>query len=124
MPYRENLPEGCPPSEAIEISAPTVVYRLVENVLPVNDDFRSQRALAPHKNFSVTECIARGLSVNTNVRDTRNLLKLRVHRSKEICEVRLDTGAGYIQPTGGGSHHTWWSYADFDILSNCSVVKP
>ena len=47
MTYREPLPEDCPPDEAEEITSPHLVYRLVRNIPPIHNDFRSQRAENP-----------------------------------------------------------------------------
>ena len=44
MIFREPLPDDCPPDDAEEITSPHLVYRLVRNIPPINDDFRSQRA--------------------------------------------------------------------------------
>jgi hypothetical protein len=49
--------------------------------------------------------------------------KLPNLRGRHICVVRLTAGAGRIQHTGPGSHHTWWPLADFDILPQCAVEE-
>ncbi len=57
MTYRESLPDDCPPDDAGEIAATRVVYRLVRNNPPTDDDFRSQRAERPDRVFrDVSEC--------------------------------------------------------------------
>lgn len=123
MTFREPLPVDCPPTEALEITEPLVVYRVVRHEPPVDADFRSQRALFPDRPFpSVSECQARGLSVHDDIRETQLLLNLRNFRGCTICQVNLDNGAGFIQRTGGRSHFTWWPLADFDIPANCLVV--
>ena len=122
MTYREPLPNGCPPAEAEEIRAAWEVFRLVRTNPPTETDFASQRALQPDKPFSrVTECQARGLSVHTDLRDSKKALKLPTLRGRQICRVRLEPGAGRIQQTGTRSHHTWWPLADYDILTRCQV---
>ncbi len=121
MSYREPLPEGCPPNVAEEISAPREVFRMVRNSPPTEDDFRSQRAEKPLAIFQVSECQARGLSVFFERRDTEQALKLPRLRGRLICRLRLEAGAGRIQPTFQPSHHTWWPLADFDILAHCGV---
>lgn len=118
MPYRELLPDGCPPEEAEEIAAPRIVYRLVWNSPPSNDDFGSQRALKPFARFNVSECRARGLSVYARRGDAINRSRKRALRGTLVCRVSLQPGAGSILKTGGGSHYTWWPLADFDILAN------
>ncbi len=121
--YREPLPEGCPPDTAEEIAAPRVVYRLVRNNPPIDDDFRSQRAESPGRIFrGVTECQACGLSVFANFDVAEELSASRRFTGTEVCGVALGPGAGRILPTGRHSHSTWWPLADYDLLANCRVV--
>lgn len=125
MTYREPLPDDCPPDEADEITSPRLVYRLVRNIPPTDDDFRSQRAERPDRIFrDVTECQARGVSVFA----TRNVAERLSNSGRleglSVCQVTLAPGAGRIQPTGRRSHHTWWPLADYDILANCQMVAP
>ena len=124
MTYREPLPDDCPPDEAEEIDAPRVVYRLVHNNPPIDDDFRSQRAERPDRIFrNITECQARGLSVRTGLASAVELMGLRTMRGRMLYQVRLDNGAGRIMQTGEDPNHTtWWPLADYDILANCSLV--
>ena len=125
MSYREPLPDDCPPNDAEGIDAPRIVYRLVRNNPPTDDDFRSQRAERPEQIFrDVTECQARGLSVFTNLNIAERLSTSGRLQGMAVCRVTLATGAGRIQPTGRRSHHTWWPLADYDILTNCQVVAP
>ena len=123
--FREPLPDNCPPEEAEEITARSVVFRLVSHNPPTAADFRSQRAEHPHRVFrNVSECLARGLSIHTDARVSENILKLPHMRRRGmiVCRVALDEGAGYIQQTGREpSHHTWWPLASYDLLNNCSI---
>lgn len=122
MCYREQLPDGCPPDNAEEISEPREVFRLVRTRPPTDDDFRSQRAEKPTHRFpGVTECEARGLSVHTERRDSEQASKLPNLRGRFVCRLRLEAGAGCILQTRRPSHHTWWPLADFDILSRCTL---
>ena len=124
MTYRESLPDGCPPEEAEDVSEPRVVFRLVRNDPPADDDFRSQRAERPNHRFrDATECRVRGLSVHGDIRDSAKTMKLPAQKGKHVCRVDLDAGAGSIQKTGRASHHTWWPLAGFDIIANCSLVQ-
>ena len=126
MKYREPLPDGCPPCEADEINKPLIVYRLVQNNPPTDDDFRSLQYENPTRRFPRrAQCRARGVSVRTDSDDAAELMLLPSMRGKMICEVRLDSGAGCIMQTGKWPHHsTWWPLAKFDILAKCSVVTP
>ena len=121
MTYREPLPEGCPPDSAEEITRPRKLFRLVRTAPPTDDDFRSQRAQRPERDFGVSECQARGLSVHANRRDSEQLLKLPAFRGRLICRLQLGPGAGQIQQTGKPSHHTWWPLAAYDILASCQA---
>ena len=123
--YREPLPEDCPPETAEEIDSPRVVYRLVRNNPPVDDDFRSQKAENPSKKFEdLSECRARGVSVYSS-RRVAEWWTMRPHFKRQgmlVCQVALDRGAGQIQKTGGRAHYTWWPLADYDIPAVCLVV--
>jgi hypothetical protein len=122
MNYCEQLPEGCPPAEAEEVTAKQDVFRLVRTDPPSSDDFRSQRAEKPGVTFpGISECHAKGLSVFVERTDCEKLLKLRHMRNRRICRIHLDAGAGRIQQTFQPTHHTWWPLEEFAILSHCNV---
>ena len=104
------------------IGSRLLVYRLVRTNPPTVDDFKSQRAEKPDAVFRTSECIARGLSVHTELADSEKARKLPRLRNELICRLSLETGAGRIQQTGQPSHHTWWPLATFDILRQCEVL--
>ena len=124
MVYREPLPDDCPPDEAEEITSPRLVYRLVHNLSPINDDFRSQRAEKPTAQFNVSECRARGLSVFTDRSDAERQTRRRNLRNLIPCLVTLTAGAGRIKKTGGSSHYTGWPYDRYDVLAHCQLAHP
>ena len=123
--YREPLPEDCPPETAEEIASPRIVFRMVRNNPPLADDFRSQRAENPGKEFEdISECRARGVSVYSS-RAVVNRWARSLHFKRQgmlVCQVDLARGAGQIQKTGGRAHYTWWPLAAYDILAVCLVV--
>lgn len=121
MTYRDPLPDGCPPVEAETITGARDVYRLVRQISPAIGDFQSQRTEKPLNIFHVSECQACGLSVFTDRRDCARARKLPALRGRHLCHLQLTEGAGRIQQTGPSSHHTWWPFRDFDILSHCMV---
>ncbi len=121
MSYRETLPADCPPEEAAEIAAERIVFRLVRGNPPGLNDFRSLRAERPGAVFRISECLIRGLSVYAERADCEKTRKLPRFRRSFVCRVRLVTGAGRIQPTFQPSHHTWWPFAEFDILASCNL---
>ena len=124
MTFREPLPEGCPPIEAEEIAQVRVVFRFVRTDPPTGSDFVSQRAEKPNNQFNVRECLARGLSVFSEVREAEKQLKRPTLKGMVICQLTLDKGAGYMLRTGRRSHFTWWPLADFCILNYCQMVNP
>lgn len=93
---------------------------------PTEDDFQSQRAEYPEREFPESlDCQSRGVSVYRRRKDavavrssTPNL------QNRKVCEVRLGSGAGTILRTGRFSHHTWWPFAEYDILVACTVDSP
>jgi hypothetical protein len=117
MPFREPLPEGCPPADAPLISSEVTVYRLVRTIPATDDDFRSQRAEHEEKYFS-NECLARGLSVHALLKDSEMAAKLPTLKGRQPCAIRLPAGSGHLKQTGKPSHHTWWPIASFDILAH------
>ena len=122
--FRDELPEGCPPKGAAKIMKDTTCYRLVNNKPPTDDDFRSQRTLEPNRDFGVSECRAKGLSVFMEAADAARVAQRSKNlQGAKLARVTLNQGAGYIKQTGSRSHHTWWPYQAFDILSNCEVMK-
>ena len=121
--YREELPHDCPPQESTEITSETICYRLVNHDPPTDDDFRSQRTVEPNRDFGVSECRARGLSVFMQAADAaRAAQRSRNLRGAKLVQLTLNQGAGYIKQTGSRSHHTWWPYKAFDVLANCEVM--
>lgn len=122
--FRDELPEGCPPENADKIRRETICYRLVHNDPPIADDFRSQRTLEPHRDFGVSECRARGLSIFMKAADAvRVAQRSRNLRGAKLAQLTLNQGAGYIKQTGSRTHHTWWPYKAFDVQANCEVMK-
>lgn len=124
MRYREVLPDQCPPPESEEIVSEMIVYRAVEHSPPTEADFKSQREERPCAKFRVPECLARGLSVNTDRESLAMAMKLPgLARKKLVCRLTLGRGAGRILHTGAPSHRTWWPYADYAILEHCEVAS-
>ena len=123
MPYREPLPENCPPETAEEITEPRIVYRLVRNNPPTDADFRSQRAANPQRHFRIPECQVRGLSVFSDYQVAVSWSRSRSLRGTQVCRVTLNRSAGRIQKTGSAAHYTWWPLAAYDIPAHCQVAS-
>ena len=124
--YREKLPENCPPSDAEEITAPRTVFRLVDSNPPEDRDFWSYyKVTQGRKPKGANRCEVRGLSVYTSLEGAKNCMLARPERFPNalICHVKLARGAGFIKRTGKAGHHTWWPFANFDIIAHCNEVS-
>ncbi len=121
--YAEDLPIGCPPSDAVQLNG--IFYRLVESIPPTETDFWSLRKLFPLKSFKTDECIARACSIMTTFEDCTALKKLPNQRGKQVIEIHLSDKSGVGKKTGKNpSHISWWRAKDFDpILSYREVVQ-
>jgi hypothetical protein len=112
MQFRDHLPFGCPPSDAIP---PNVeVYILVSD--PIGErDFLSQDEKNPGKfsDNSVLYCQSGGLSVFTDAEGAKLAKNVsRGLRNKKLAVGNLSVNSGMIKNTPsqrtGDTHHTWW----------------
>ena len=122
MPYREPLPDGCPPDDAVEITVPIKLYRLVKTMPPTTEDFRSYGDLRPNDDFDGRECKARGLSVYSARASAERRSRASNFQGQQVCELTLGFGAGKLQKTGG-AHHTWWPYAGYVVPTEIGPVQ-
>lgn len=122
MQYHEQLPLDCPPHDAVEITEPTKLYRLVRNLPPTTEDFKSYRTLRPKDEFGGNECKASGLSVYIRRSSAENQLRRPNFRDHHICELDLDSGAGKLQGNGG-AHRTWWPFAGYTVNTDLGTVQ-
>lgn len=122
--WNEELPELCPPSDAI-VPENIIVYRFCRELNPTEDDFISHRKLWPDKRFDgVDECLARSLSVIDDLEICKNRLKLpRMKNFNSIYEVRLGVNDGLIKKTfPDPNHYSWWRAKSF-IIDNIVKVE-
>jgi hypothetical protein len=122
--WAEDLPEMCPPEKA---SPPNneIYFRLVDSIPPTEQDFYSQRKLHPEKYFSKGECIARAVSLFSDLEECRKISKLPTQklRNCNIVSIILPNGSGLILQTGFNKYHnSWWRTNNFDPVSNCQKV--
>ncbi len=116
MDWIEELPDNCPPKSAEKPNGE--FFRLVENNPADKDDFASHRAVWPKKKFNVSECIARSLSIFSDVSGAEKIKKLPRHKSKSIVKFVLKKDMGLIEQTGRDKfHHSWWRNNETDILN-------
>jgi hypothetical protein len=116
MNWYEQLPPQCPPSDAIPCGG--AFYRIAKGNPASDDDFFSQRKLHPNKIFTglgVDECIARSISLFSEVNDATRRLKLPKFRSANVVEVVLLPKDGVMKKTFSDSHYSWWRSTDFEV---------
>ena len=120
MRFRDEFPEDCPPPEASEIREPIIVYRLTAKFPVTPRDFQSrwQRDPAPAQFPGARECLAKGLSVFSNLEDAQLALG---HRSSGgyVVEIELREGMGAVMQTPSGtydSHITWWPSIEINYV--------
>ena len=124
MNWIEDLPEKCPPENAFEPND-FKVFRLATNENLDESDFQSQRALKPNAKFKgVDECIARSISVFSEINKCINMAKLPMYKNKwtAVIEIELNENDGLALKTfKDPSHYSWWRSTTFDL--NNSKVK-
>ncbi|WP_280647943.1 MULTISPECIES: hypothetical protein [unclassified Dysgonomonas] len=122
MEWFEELPEQCPPENALEPNN-EMFFRVINGDDVDVSDFLSQREVygkdKVFKGKEITECITRAVSVFKNLQDANNLLKFPKFRNKKIAKVTLRKNDGLLLKTLSTSHYSWWRSKDFNINSAC-----
>ena len=123
MAWYEQLPPHCPPVDATPCNGR--FYRIAKGNPVENGDFFSQRKLQPEKVFKglgIDECIARSISLFSDVNDIRRRLKLPKFRQANVAEVVLQPKDGVMKKTFSDSHYSWWRSMDFNV-SQAKIVE-
>lgn len=120
MEWFEELPEQCPPQEAIEPNN-EVYYRAIEGDVVDSSDFLSQREIhGKDKVFKgISECVTRSVSLS---QDIQNLLRLPKFKGKKVVEIKLKNDDGLVLQTFRKSHYSWWRSHNFSI-KNIKIVE-
>ena len=123
MKWAESLPQDCPPRDA---DAPTNedYYRLIEDSEPSEVDFYSQRKKYPEKQFFVSECVARAVSVFDRIDSCQKVRKFPTHKNKKMIKILLPEDSGLLKQNGRDiSHHSWWRTSEFNPFNYCTVIE-
>ena len=123
MNWYEQLPELCPPVDAVPCEG--TYYRIAKGNPASNGDFFSQRKLQPNKVFTglgVDECVARSISLFSDINDAIRRLKLPKFRNAQIAAVTLEPKDGVIKKTFSDSHYSWWRSTNFEV-SQAKIEK-
>jgi hypothetical protein len=120
MNWFEELPDQCPPSEAIEPDN-EVFCRAIEGDSAESSDFLSQREICGNDKVfeGVSECIARSVSLSQNI---QGILKLPRFKGKKFVEIELKKEDGLILQTFKKSHYSWWRSQNFDF-QNVKIAR-
>ena len=127
MVYREDLPEDCPPEEAVPLEQPATFYRLVKALPPKENDFDSRWKERPdlrdrwEKREQV--CDAKGVSLFDTAEAAQKRTKYPDQSHKIVCEVNVTPQCGPIKQ-GTSHHYTWWPLRDCNILALCRGCTP
>lgn len=125
MNWIEELPESCPPKDAV-IPHKESFYRVSLGNPAESSDFFSQRKMQGEdkvfRGKGVDECITRAVSVFSCMDDAQKLLKLPKFKKGCIALVVLDEKDGMLKKTFSASHFSWWRSADFDYKM-AKIVK-
>ena len=118
LEFLEQLPQNCPPSEAIPTENITVYRFSFTKDGYTDDDFTSYWNKFQKRRESFTgkgnECIAHGISVCKSEADLRNALKMPImKKAKCIMEIPLVATDGLIMQTFHDGHYTWWVSSTF-----------
>ena len=117
MNWYEQLPELCPPVDAVPCEG--AYYRIAKGNPASNGDFFSQRKLQPNKVFTglgVDECVARSISLFSDINDAIRRLKLPKFRNAQIAKD------GVMKKTFSDSHYSWWRSTNFEV-SQAKIEK-
>lgn len=114
MNWFEELPEQCPPSDSKECNG--IYYRIANGNPAESADFFSQRKMNPEKIFKgIEECIARAISVFSDIKDAKAIMKLPKFKNATIAEIKLSPQDGLMKKTFKNSHHSWWRATEFNV---------
>ncbi|MBO4827732.1 MAG: hypothetical protein J5506_10970 [Prevotella sp.] len=116
MDWYEQLPPLCPPTDAVQCGG--TFYRIAKGNPAKDVDFFSQRKMQPNKvftNLGIDECIARSISLFSEVNDAVRRLRLPKFRNAKVAEVVLQPKDGMMKKTFSDSHYSWWRSTAFDV---------
>ena len=122
--WPDYFPENCPPKEAVRREL--IVYRLVSAHGPSAADFVSGVLLPENTAARKTACRDFALSVYTDLKHAKRLLKSqRATRPMGIAvgTIRMESGVIEASPSNAfRSHHSWWLHEGIDPSSDFRMV--
>ena len=124
MNWSENLPNGCPPSDAKTADPEQIFYRMTRHDPPQKEDFYSQAKAKTQRMMrsNADECTKRGISLFDDLESLKNILHLP-RAGKHIVGLTIGVNDGVVLQ-GMGHHWTWWKTDHFSLNSCRMIVKP
>lgn len=117
--FGEDLPEQCPPTEAVD-DVLQQVFRLVEHNPPTEDCFKSHAAKGrPLPSTGVSPCAWASCSL---FKESGALTRLSRLKKKFPYLASLTIPAESGRHTSNGVHVDFWRYATFNISSAVTSV--
>lgn len=121
MPFKEPLPNQCPPESASD-SEITEAWRLVSANPPTQDDFKSHAALGKTMPPGVDPCRWSSCSLIATGPAAKALLPKIRARKTHIAKLSIPTGSGlYVKQK---SHIDFWMFSEFDPTLSVVDVEP
>lgn len=125
MDWVETLPLQCPPADAVP---PEGVYYRAVSADCSEDDFIPYARLYPMRKYTGSQaCIARGLSIFSNMDECLEATKLpSLQKLGQTCVAKITLTAkdGVIHKGHRtDSHYSWWRTRDFDLNTSVEPVK-
>lgn len=123
MQFLEDLPDQCPPAEAVDSSF-SMVYRIVYNNPVSVDDFLSRAAKGQPTPGGVSDCRNASCSLFSHLikmRAQAKLPKFRGNGTPRIAYLNIQQGAGLAVENPKTQHIDFWGFKSFDPTS--AVIK-
>ncbi|MBF0343945.1 MAG: hypothetical protein HQL06_06910 [Nitrospirae bacterium] len=116
MEWIEELPDDCPPEDAI-YPQNEKYFRWVDNYPPTERDFFSLRKLYPERKLP-SECQARAVSIFSSFDECLKLRKFNYFKTRKIISLLLNEECGLVKNTpskDNKSHTSWWVAKTFAL---------
>ena|SRR5690554_819974 len=114
MSWYEELPNNCPPNDAVSPNDQEFFRLCVEN--PAQDsDFYSQKKENPTRNFAgIPDCVLRSVSLWNDRNKCLKQKKFPTQKNKVLGKIKLNEEDGLIKNTFKENHYSWWRSDSFD----------
>lgn len=109
LTYAEELPDQCPPSDAIE-GVVAKAYRLCEHIHPLPSDFASKAAREEQLPNGEDLCRWSSCSLYEKASSLRKYKRLRA-KYPYMAELSIPEGVGRWAISGKRGHVDFWRYA-------------